>query len=97
MTSKSSQKTILKLQQKLSEAKTVIAELKERPRMIDLSSCESRVRELEAETGRHDAAKCIAETRITELEADIKEWESGAVTRGWRKEWEARQTTKEHG
>ncbi len=26
--------------------------------------------------------------KIEELEAEIKEWESGALVRGWRKEWE---------
>ena len=26
--------------------------------------------------------------KIEELEAEIKEWESGALVRGWREEWE---------
>lgn len=37
-----------------------------------IESLEIQIAKLEAETGRHDAAKCIAETRIIKLEEDLR-------------------------
>ena len=36
-----------------------------------------------------------AQATIEELKAEIAEWESGALVRGWREQWADRQAAKE--